>query len=99
MPQLAGLPVIVVEQPVVKVPLARVSNDVQPEAPVKGDTEADTSDTAPPLPALSGVDDLEGGNETTPTGTVTHDDITSRRFSLRKARSHNDFEVGDSLLA
>ncbi|KAF8501533.1 hypothetical protein F5888DRAFT_1874203 [Russula emetica] len=81
-----------VEHPVVakepeKAP--QVSNDSDVQAPVKGHTGYDTSDAAPPLPAMSVTDDLKGGNETIPIVTQ-HDD--TRRFSLRKARSHNDIE-------
>jgi len=74
---------------------SQVSNDSDVQAPVNGNTGDDTSDATPPLPAISVTDDLKGGNEMIPT--VTHDDI--RRFSLRKARSHNDIEVSASLRA
>ena len=67
-----------------------VSNDLDVQAHVNGHTGNNTSDAGPPLPAISVTDDLKGGNETTPT--VTHED--TRRFSLRKARSHNNIEVG-----
>lgn len=68
----------------------QVSNDSDVQVHANGHTGNDTSDAAPPLPTMSVTDDLNGGNETMPT--VTHDD--TRRFSLRKARSHNNIEVG-----
>jgi hypothetical protein len=73
----------------------QVSKDSDVRAPVNGHIGNDTSDTTPLLPAVSVTDDPgpKGGNEAIPT--VTHDD--TRRFSLRKARSHNDIEVGASL--
>jgi hypothetical protein len=86
-----------VEHPVVAKGAERApqaSNDSDVQAPVNGHTGNGTSDAAPspPLPAISVTDDLKGGNETMPT--VTHDD--TRRFSLRKVRSHDDIEVGAS---
>jgi len=74
---------------------SQVSNDSDVQAPVNGHTGNGTSDAAPPLPVMSVTDDPKGGKETILT--VTHDD--TRRFSLRKARSHNDIEVGASLPA
>jgi hypothetical protein len=88
----------VIEHPVVAeepegAPQVSIDSDVQ--APVNGHTGNDTSDAAPPLPVMSVTDDVKGGNGTIPT--VTHDD--TKRFSLRKARSHNDIEVGAGLPA
>jgi hypothetical protein len=68
----------------------QVSKDSDVQTPVNGHTSNGTSDAALPLPAMSVTDDLKGANGTIPT--VTHDD--TRLFSLRKARSHNDIEVG-----
>ena len=73
----------------------QVSNDSDVQAPVNGHTSYDTSDAAPLLPVMSVTDDLKGGNGTIPT--VTHNN--TGRFSLRKARSHNDIEVGASVPA
>jgi hypothetical protein len=78
---------VVVEKPE-RAPQKSNDSDVQVHA--DGHTGSDTSDAAPPLPTVSVTDDLNGGNETMPT--VTRDD--TRRFSLRKARSHNNIEVG-----
>ena len=80
---------VVAEEPE-KATLAQVSNDLDVQAHVNSHTGNNTSDAAPPLPTMSVTDDLNDGNETMPT--VTHDD--TRRFSLRKARSHNNIEVG-----
>jgi hypothetical protein len=85
-----------VEHPVVtdgpeRAPQVFKDSDVQ--APINGHISNDTSDATPPLPAVSVTDDPKGGNEAIPT--LTHDD--TRRFSLRKARSHNDIEVSASL--
>ena len=81
-----------VEHPVAEEPerALQASNFLDVQAPVRGHAGNNTSDTAPPLPAVSVTDDLKGGNETILT--VTRDD--TGRFSLRKARSHNDIEVG-----
>lgn len=91
MPQLVEHPVVAKEPE----GASEVSNDSDVQAPVIGHTSNDTSDPAPPLPAMSVTDDLKGGNETIPT--VTHNGI--RQLSLRKARSHNDIEVGANLPA
>jgi hypothetical protein len=80
---------VVAEEPE-RAPLAQVSDDSDVQAHDNGHTGNATSDAAPPLPAMSVTDDLNDGNETMPT--LTHDD--TRRFSLRKARSHNNIEVG-----
>jgi hypothetical protein len=72
-----------------------MSNGLDLGAPVKDHTGYDTSDAALQLPAMSVTHYLEGGNETVPT--VTRDG--ARRFSLRKARSHNDIEVGASVIS
>lgn len=87
---------LVAEEPE-RAPPSQVSNDSDVQAPVNGHTDNDTNhgDPAPLLPAMSVTDGLKGGNDMIPT--VTHDD--TRRFSLRKARSHNDIEVGASLPA
>ena len=77
---------VVAEEPE-RAPLAQVSDDSDVQAHVNGHTGNDTSDAALPLPV---TDELNDGNETMPT--VTHDD--TRQFSLRKARSHNNIEVG-----
>ena len=71
----------------------QVSNDSDVQAPVKDHTSSETSDTASTLSTMLVTDDTKGWNETITT--VTHDD--TRRFSLRKAPSHNDIEVGASL--
>lgn len=73
----------------------QVSDDSDVQAPVKDHTGSDTSDTAITLPTMLVTDDPKGWNETITT--VTDDD--TRRFSLRKVRSHNDIEVGASLPA
>jgi hypothetical protein len=73
----------------------QVPNDSDVQAPAKGHTGNNTSDAAPPLPAVSVTDGLNGGNETMPA--VTQDDTGG--LSPRKARSHNDIEVGTSLPA
>ena len=71
---------------------SKVPNDSDVQAPVNGPTSNDTSDAAPSLPAMSGTDDLNRGNETTPT--LTSDDTGP--FSPGKALSHGDSEVGAS---